>query len=65
MAGDIIMRMTEYEQGTLSKEDTLDLFADLLNTGVLWQIKANAEYGRKASYLIESGLLDSQQHKRC
>lgn len=52
----LIRRIVAYEHGELSTGDTLDLFSDLVVTGVAWQLQGC--YGRAAAALIDSGLLD-------
>ena len=49
----LISKIIEYEEGILSSEDTIDLFQDLVNSGLAWTLQGS--YGRMAEYLIEIG----------
>lgn len=44
-----------FENGDLEGNEVLDLFADLVRTGIAWQLQGF--YGRTALDLIESGYL--------
>lgn len=44
-----------YEQGDLSEEKTLEMFQELVNSGLAWQLQGH--YGRTAAALIEAGLI--------
>ena len=52
---DIFERICDYEIGELSEEDTIDLFQDLVNTGMAWQLQGS--YGRTAKAMIEAGVI--------
>ena len=52
---DIISAIIEYEQGELSEEETLDLFQELVNNGMVWTLQGH--YGRTASFLLDEGLI--------
>lgn len=47
-----------YEQGDLNQEQTIDLFASLLRSGVAWQLQGS--YGRTAADLINAGVLTTK-----
>tara|TARA_R110002110_G_scaffold407462_1_gene628370 strand:- start:621 stop:806 length:186 start_codon:yes stop_codon:yes gene_type:complete len=52
---DITERMIAYEQGQLTQEQTISLFQELLNSGLVWQLQGH--YGRVAYQLMEAGLI--------
>ncbi len=47
-----------YEQGELSEEQTLDLFSELIKSGLCWRLQGY--YGRTAKSLIENDIIDHQ-----
>lgn len=47
--------MIQFEEGTLSDDEVLDLFGHLVKTGMAWSLQGF--YGRLASDLINSGFL--------
>jgi hypothetical protein len=51
-------RIIEYEEGNLSDRETLELFSDLIKSGLAWQLQGS--YGRMARDLIKSGLLNNR-----
>ncbi len=50
-----IDRIIRYEEGALSVDETLELFADGIRSGEVWQLQGH--YGRAASCLINSHLI--------
>ena len=48
---DVIIR---YEQGELEEDEIIDLFQNLIDTGIVWKLQGN--YGRQAKRLIDAGL---------
>lgn len=47
-----------YEQGELEESKILELFSNLLKTGLAWNLQGS--YGRTAKVFINSGYLDSK-----
>ena len=52
---DLVATIMEYEDGTLDDNDTLVLFSDLIETGLINSLQGH--YGRLAAFLIGSGCL--------
>jgi hypothetical protein len=50
---DQLDRMIAWEEGTLSNEDTVILFQELIDNGMAWSLQGC--YGRQAAALIEAG----------
>ena len=53
---DIAGQILAFEMGELEDEQVLDLFQELVNTGLAWQLQGS--YGRTAAALIEEGLIE-------
>lgn len=51
-----IDRIIAYEQGDLDTDETIELFQDLVNSGLAWKLQGS--YGRMAAALIEAGLIE-------
>ena len=43
-----------YEQGELEDDEVVELFQELINTGMAWSLQGH--YGRTAKALIEAGM---------
>jgi hypothetical protein len=52
---DLTSRIIAYEMGELDDTETLELFAELIRTGMAWALQGS--YGRTAKCLIESGVV--------
>jgi hypothetical protein len=48
-------RLISYEQNELQMEDTLELFQELLDTGIIFELQGH--YQRAASQLLQAGLI--------
>lgn len=51
---ELLDQIMAYEEGSLDDEETLQLFQELINTGLVWNLQGS--YGRTARDLIEAGL---------
>ena len=47
-------KIIQYEDGELEFNDTVELFQELIDTGLAWQLQGH--YGRTAKMLIDDGL---------
>jgi hypothetical protein len=52
---DIVELIIEYELGELNTQEILDLFSELVKSGMAWTLQGH--YGRAANALIERGYL--------
>ena len=48
-----IDKIIAFEQGELDSEQTIELFQELINSGLAWQLQGS--YGRMARALIDQG----------
>lgn len=62
MAKDIVQRIADYEEGVLSERETLDLFQELVDTGMAWRLQGH--YGRMANHLIEEEYIYDRRDKK-
>ena len=53
---DIIDKIISYEAGDIYGWEVLDLYADLINTGMILNLQGT--YQREARHLIEEGIID-------
>ena len=49
--------MIAYEQGELDANETCQLFQELVDSGIVWNLQGH--YGRTAYALIEAGLINT------
>jgi len=54
----LVNEMMAYEEGTLAPSFVLDLFGNLVSTGMAWSLQGS--YGRQAAQFIESGYLTEE-----
>ena len=52
-------KMIAFESGELSEDETVGLFQDLVNSGLVWSLQGF--YGRTAQRLIDAGLVTLPQ----
>lgn len=48
-----VSRLMAYEDGELDMEEVIELFQELINSGLAWHLQGS--YGRTAAALIENG----------
>lgn len=51
---DQIDKIIAFEDGSLGRDETIELFQELIDSGLVWQLQGF--YGRTARDLIEAGL---------
>ena len=51
---DIINGIIAYESGELTEEEVVELFQELIDSGMAWQLQGC--YGRQARDMIDNGL---------
>ena len=51
-----VTKIVQYENGELNDEETIELFQELINTGLAWQLQGH--YGRFATELLEEGFCE-------
>ena len=57
-----VSRIMAFEQGELTNEETIDLFQELIDSGLAWQLQGF--YGRAAVDLINAGHCTRKEGKR-
>lgn len=53
---DLTTRITEYEKGELDQDQTVQLFQELYDCGLVWNLQGH--YGRLCYQLLEAGLIE-------
>jgi hypothetical protein len=48
-----IDKIIAYESGELGETETIELFQELIDSGLAWKLQGH--YGRMAKYLIDNG----------
>jgi len=54
----VIDKIIQYENGSMSDEETIEFFQGLIDTGMAWTLQGH--YGRTATQLIEAGLCEKK-----
>ena len=57
-ASTLVDNIIAYEQGELSDQEVVRLFADLVRSGMAWSLQGS--YGRTATALIKEGWFDRE-----
>lgn len=52
---DLTSKIVDYENGEMDQEEIVDLFKDLVSSGLVWELQGS--YGRTAMQLINSGYI--------
>lgn len=58
MSTDLVGRIIEFEDGELSDDEAIELFAELIKSGLAWSLQGS--YGRTARDLIAMGLISEE-----
>lgn len=53
VAFDVVGKIIEYEEGSMNREEMVEFFQELINSGLVWQLQGS--YGKTAEQLIRSG----------
>ena len=53
---DQVSQIMAYEQGELGASKTLELFSELVKSGIVWSLQGH--YGRTAADLIDAGWIE-------
>jgi len=56
----LLDKIMAWEEGSLSDDDTVSLFQELVNNGMAWSLQGM--YGREAMALIRAGLVRLDPH---
>lgn len=51
----LVAKIIGYENGELNEDETVELFQQLVDSGLAWQLQGH--YGRTAVALIEAGMV--------
>jgi len=53
MTSEMLDKIIAFEQGELNDSETLDLFQEMVNSGLVWELQG--AYGRTAMIMIDNG----------
>ena len=53
MTSDMLDKIIAFEEGRLSDKETIDLFQEMVNSGLVWELQGG--YGRVAMDMIDKG----------
>jgi hypothetical protein len=56
---ELVDRLIAYEAGELTDDEVIELFQELINNGLAWQLQGH--YGRMTRLLIEQGLIRTKE----
>jgi len=54
---ELTQQLIEYEQGNLDESETIELFQQLVDSGLAWNLQGH--YGRTAYALLQEGLINT------
>jgi len=54
---ELTQQLIEYEQGNLDDSETIQLFQELVDSGLAWNLQGH--YGRTAYALLQEGLINA------
>jgi len=54
MSTDLVGKIMDYEDGSMSEEEMIEFFQELIDSGLAWTLQGS--YGRMAADFIKSGL---------
>lgn len=52
--GSLLDKVINYEMGAMNREEIIDFFQELIDSGLAWELQGM--YGRQAKSLLDSGL---------
>ncbi len=55
MTNENFEKVLAYEQGELTDSEVIDLFKELIKSGLIWNLQGH--YQRTANYLIQNGFI--------
>lgn len=58
----VVDKIIDYENGDLDEFETIELFQELVNTGMAWKLQGH--YGRMADHLLREGFISYGQRTK-